>query len=307
MNNYQDQYALYRGKIEAELERILPAGDAEVISTAPKVGEMPALLRLSMRYSLTSGGKRLRPVLALAAADLLGGPVEEALPYACAVELIHTYSLIHDDLPALDNDELRRGRPTNHMVFGEGIAILAGDGLQALAHEHMLEKMPEGDRLSAHWKAMREVAAGSGVTGIVGGQTLDVAWEGREQQEAVLQAIHMGKTAALFIAPLRAGAWIGGADEDGIAAITEYGKHLGMAFQITDDILDVTGESGTLGKTVGSDAREKKLTFVSLYGIDASREMAAREVRLAVSALEPFGERAWFLTQFVRSVLERNF
>jgi len=259
------------------------------------------------RYSLLSGGKRIRPVLCLAAAEAVGGIAGEVMPAACALEMIHTYSLIHDDLPAMDNDDYRRGKLTSHKVFGEDMAVLAGDALLTEAF-HILtdrEKMPgmSPDRLLT---VASEIAAAAGYRGMVGGQALDVRAEGKKGDLADLYTIHRHKTGALLRISLRAGAILAGADKDALAALSAYGERLGIAFQIADDILNVEGDSELMGKKTGSDAALGKVTFPQLLGIDASRARAAELVTEAVSALEGFDDKAAPLRALARYTLDRK-
>ena len=268
------------------------------------LGYIPERLFEAMDYSLSAGGKRLRPVLLLAACDTLGGHVEEAIPFACALEMIHTYSLIHDDLPAMDNDDLRRGRPTNHKVYGEGMAILAGDGLLSAAMELMLRAAVKmGDLRGV--RAAEAIARRAGVTGMVAGQVMDVTGEGSEPTLEKVEYIHLHKTADLLTAPIEAGFILAGADDATVKAGCEYGKHLGLAFQMVDDLLDVEGDAATLGKTPGKDAAEGKLTWVAVKGIDATRADAKTAVEKAVAALESAGGETNFLKTLAQSTLNR--
>jgi geranylgeranyl diphosphate synthase type II len=286
--------AARRKEVDAALDRWVP-GEAED----------PATIHRAMRYSLFAGGKRIRPLLAAAAAEaVLQTPngVENA---ACALELIHTYSLIHDDLPALDNDDLRRGRPTCHKVFGEAIAILAGDALLTLAFE-VLAKL---DHVSAECRIalVRDLAGASGtVKGMIGGQVNDLEGEGKPPTAALLESIHRAKTGALLRCSVRFGAIYAGADEDQLAALTKFGEHVGLAFQIVDDMLDVEQSSEQLGKTAGKDAAQKKITFPAVYGIERSRSMAEDERAAAHAALHMFDHRADRLRQIADLVVRRN-
>ena len=270
------------------LERARALVDEALERHLPRAPDCPPLLSEAMRYSVFAGGKRLRPLLTLAAADAVRGhraeadAVADALPAACAVELIHTYSLIHDDLPAMDNDSLRRGRPTLHVVYGDGIAILAGDGLQAeafalIAREPVTNEAPV---VARKLRAARVIAEAAGATGMVGGQTLDlqaagqVAGHALQLDPAGLQAMHLRKTGALIRASAESGAIMGGGSEESIAAVRTWGAHVGLAFQIVDDILDVEGSSEELGKTAGKDVAGNKPTYPSFFGLDRSRQMA---------------------------------
>jgi geranylgeranyl diphosphate synthase type II len=252
--------------------------------------DVPGVLREAMRYSLLAGGKRLRPILCIAAHETCGGKMEDVLLCASALEVIHTYSLIHDDLPAMDNDDLRRGRPTNHKVYGEAMAILAGDGLLSEAFMMMIET-GEGISRSSVLEAVREVARASGPGGMVGGQVVDILSEDKEPDRDTLLYIHMHKTGALMASSVRLGGILADADEESIKALTGYGEALGLAFQIVDDILDVRGDEALLGKPVGSDEEKHKMTYPSLYGLDASMAKAEELMNEAVGALEPLSER----------------
>lgn len=260
----------------------------------------PDMLKEAMRYSLLSGGKRLRGCLVLAACEMAGGDLQSALPFACAVEMIHAYSLIHDDLPAMDNDCLRRGKPTNHIVYGEGMAILAGDGLLT----HAFEVMAASDHPHA-FRALREMAAAAGVRGMLSGQTLDVTLEGTSPDRETVHHIHEGKTAALLTAPVTAGLILAGAEENLIQAGREYGYHLGIAFQIVDDLLDLEGDPALMGKTLGKDQAEGKITWPACVGMDQARKDAEMHIRLAADALDPFGKEAEFLRALAFSTLHR--
>ena len=268
------------------------------------LGYIPEKLLESMEYSLEAGGKRLRPVLLLAACDMVGGDVQTALPFACALEMIHTYSLIHDDLPAMDNDDLRRGKPTNHKVFGEDVAILAGDGLLSAAMELMLRAAcAMGDMRGV--KAAEAIARRAGVTGMVAGQTIDVTQEGTEPTVEKVSYIHAHKTADLLTAPLEAGLILAGASDEQVRQGIAYGYHLGMAFQMVDDLLDVVGDAALLGKNTGMDAALGKLTWVAACGIEQTRLDAAEHSRQAEAALDCFGENGAFLRALAQSTLER--
>ena len=286
----------YAARVEARLNELLPGGGA-VVNDA-------------MRYSVMAGGKRLRPAMLLAAADMLGG-AEEALDFACAVEMIHTYSLIHDDLPGMDDDTLRRGRPTNHVVYGVGQAILAGDGLLNFAFETMLAvALRKPERARPCLEAIAEIAHGAGVQGMILGQCLDLdsekngVPEGTEQE--MLERIQQGKTACMFIYPLRAACRLCGAGAEAVEALTEYGSAFGLLFQATDDLLDVAGDAAEVGKTLGKDEKSGKLTCISVYGVEKTRTRVESEHARAVSALEMFGPRAAFLRELVDSMVDRT-
>ena len=261
----------------------------------------------AVRYSLLAAGKRIRPILCLAAAEAVGGKAESILPAACALEMIHTYSLIHDDLPAMDNDDYRRGIPTLHKVFGEDMAILAGDALLTEAF-HLLadrKRMPgiPAERILA---VTCEIAEAAGYLGMVGGQALDILAEGEKAGLETLHAIHRRKTGALLRVSLRAGAILAGAGDEALADLSDYGSKIGLAFQIADDILNVEGDPALLGKGTGSDAARGKVTFPALLGIDASRTRAEELVREAVSSLARFDDRAAPLRAIARYILERR-
>ena len=261
-------------------------------------------LRASMAYSLMAGGKRLRPVLLMAAADAVGADGTKFLPVACALEMIHTYSLIHDDLPAMDNDDLRRGKPTNHVVYGEGIAILAGDALLTLAFTVILRQ--KAVPAEALLRVVDEVSRAAGAEGMVGGQVLDLEAENRQISMEELRRVHTGKTGALFRAALRSGAILAGASEEQLFALTTYADHFGLAFQITDDILDVIGNAEEIGKPVGSDEKNHKSTYVTLTSLEMAQELARRTVAEAEAALSVFGQEATFLRELVAYLVNRK-
>jgi geranylgeranyl diphosphate synthase type II len=263
--------------------------EERLTGTLASLGEIPERLTEAMNYSLTAGGKRLRPVMLLAACEMAGGDAENAMPFACALEMIHTYSLIHDDLPAMDDDDLRRGKPTNHKVFGEGIAVLAGDGLLNAAGEVMARAAAVTGSMRAV-RAMEIILRHAGVAGMIAGQTLDLLAEGKEAREDVLRYIHAHKTADLLEAPMEAGLTLAGADAETVRTGGRYAHHLGLAFQMTDDLLDVTGDAARLGKNTGMDAQKHKLTWVTLRGVKGTQEDAEKEIGLALEAL---GELPW--------------
>ena len=269
-----------------------------------KVPAYDETLEKAMEYSLMAGGKRLRPVLLMAAVDAVGKDGAAFLTTGCAIEMIHTYSLIHDDLPAMDNDDYRRGKPTNHKVFGDGIAVLAGDALLTLAFEVMLRQ--EGAAPETLVTVVSEMSRAAGPYGMVGGQVLDLEGEGRRLDLAALRKIHMGKTGALFCAAIRSGAILAGAKEEELTALTLYAERFGLAFQITDDILDVTGDEAAIGKPVGSDVRNEKATYVTLTSLEEAKKLAEDAVDEAVAALDIFGERAAFLRDLALFLLGRK-
>ncbi len=269
--------------------------------------DCPADLAEAIRYSVLAPGKRLRPLLVLMAAEACGGSLEGALPAACAVEMIHAYSLIHDDLPAMDDDDLRRGRPTSHKIFGEALAILAGDALQSLAFEIVARDIQPPEVAAA---CVRVLANAAGPCALVGGQADDLAGERQDMRHsgdlATLESIHRRKTGTMFLASLRLGALAARADESRLIALEEYGRKIGLAFQIMDDLLDVYGDASAAGKRVGKDANRGKLTFPGLLGISASQRRAASLVDEARCALDEFGPAALELRDLARYITERD-
>ncbi len=259
----------------------------------------------AMRYMALGAGKRLRPALVLLAAEACGGSAQEAMPAACAVEMIHTYSLIHDDLPAMDDDDLRRGRPSCHKAFGEAMAILAGDALLTEAFRVLAVQVADAGKSK---RLAAELADAAGATGMVGGQVADLKAElRRAADEQILTLIHRRKTARLIQASVVMGAISAGASEHYKWSLREYGLHLGLAFQIADDVLDAAGSTAVLGKTAGKDAAAGKLTYVTLYGVEAARQRARAEADRAVDALKPFGHEADWLRDIARFVVKRTF
>ncbi|OCA03843.1 polyprenyl synthetase family protein [Akkermansia glycaniphila] len=263
--------------------------DQALDSMLPPDTASPATIHQAMRYSIFAGGKRIRPVLCIAAAEACGGNAATAMPAACAVETLHTYTLIHDDLPCMDNDDLRRGKPTNHKVFGEGIAVLAGDALLTEAFA-MLARLPENASYSVA-DYVRELAEATGSRQLIGGQVLDLEGEGRQLTIEELRAIHNGKTSALLTAAIRLGAMSAAAASEQLAALTAYGQNLGLAFQIIDDILDITSTPETLGKSIGKDEQAGKATYPALVGIDHARQEARDLTVAACKALDIFPEQ----------------
>ncbi|MCO1600038.1 polyprenyl synthetase family protein [Desulfosporosinus nitroreducens] len=261
-------------------------------------------LNESMYYSLIGGGKRIRPVLALASAEAVGGNPEAVLQAAASIELIHTYSLIHDDLPAMDNDDYRRGRLSNHKVFGEAQAILAGDALLTYAFE-ILANLELGQP-ERELRVIREVAVAAGKDGMVGGQVADVAGEGKALSLNEIEEIHKAKTGAILTVSARLGGILSGGTEEQIEALTDYAQALGLAFQIKDDILDIVGDSETLGKPAGSDIRQGKSTYVSLLGLDGAGHQLHAQILKAQAAIKPLGERASFLNELAFYIEERK-
>ncbi len=291
---FQEYMAARRRQVEAALDRYTAGLDA------------PPRLREAMRYSLLAGGKRLRPILVIAASELFGLEAEDVMPGACALEMIHTYSLIHDDLPCMDDDDLRRGRPTCHKVYGEAMAVLAGDALLTHAFQLMAE---QGDVArvgpARAVRATAELARAAGAEGMVGGQVEDLEWEGRRADEAQLRRIHSLKTGALFRAAVRMGGILAGAGEEDLERLGRYAEQFGLAFQIWDDVLDVTGDAAVTGKGVGRDARREKSTYVTLFGVEGARERAYAAVRKALAELQPFGQAGWVLRALAESVVDR--
>ncbi len=258
----------------------------------------------AMIYSLMAGGKRIRPVLLMATAEALGVKGYNFLPVACGLEMIHTYSLIHDDLPCMDDDDYRRGRLTNHKVYGEAMAVLAGDGLLTLAFEVMLEQKNVDPKILI--EVVREVAMCAGNFGMVGGQGLDLENEGKDITAEELRTMHAGKTGALFIAAVRGGARLANATDEQLLALTKFADLLGLAFQITDDILDVEGNEQELGKPVGSDEKNHKSTYVSLYTLEGAKALAEKTVAEALQCLEIFGEKAEPLREITKLMCKRK-
>jgi geranylgeranyl diphosphate synthase type II len=284
----------------AEARRLV---DAALDRHSDLPADCPAQLREAIRYSLLAPCKRLRPTLVLFAAEACGSTWEAALPAASAVEMIHTYSLIHDDLPAMDNDDLRRGRPTCHNAFGEAVAILAGDALLALAFEVIAREIPDPDVAA---RCCGALSAAAGAMALVGGQVDDLAVQFTDGDLAALEHIHRRKTGAMFVASLRLGGYIAGADQTRQIALERFGQKIGLAFQITDDLLDVDGDEAKLGKRVGKDSKHGKLTFPGLLGIDESRRRAQGLIDEACAALAPLGEDRFRLDALAHYVVERN-
>lgn len=273
----------------------------------PQEKDLRKTLFASMEYSLMAGGKRLRPQLVLEFCRLCGGSEEQAMPFACAVEMIHSYSLIHDDLPCMDDDDLRRGKPTNHKVYGEAAALLAGDALLTLAFETMLS--PESVQAVGAGRAAAaagELARAAGARGMVGGQIIDLESEGKQVALEVLEKMDEGKTGALILAACRMGCILAGASEDQKKAAEVYARSIGLAFQIEDDLLDVTGDAALLGKNTGMDSAREKSTYVSLLGVEKARETVERLTRTAVDALAVFGEKAQPLAELALALQNRD-
>jgi geranylgeranyl diphosphate synthase type II len=271
----------------------------------PNEKTRPATIHKAMRYSLFAGGKRLRPILCLAAADACGGKIDNAMPLACAMECIHTYSLVHDDLPSMDNDDFRRGRATCHKVFGDGIAVLAGDALLTVAFEIVSHTKPP--HRYDPFTLLREVAVAAGSRKLIAGQVADLEAEGRKVSRADLRYIHENKTAAILTASVCLGAMSANATAKELAAITKFGRSLGLAFQVIDDILDVTQTSEKLGKSAGKDVAAQKATYPAVIGLDASRIEARRLTKQAHSSLSIFGAKGETLHALANYLLEREY
>jgi geranylgeranyl diphosphate synthase type II len=292
--------------ITSYLSRKKDIVDKTLETLVPPAKIFPSSIHEAMRYSLFAGGKRVRPILAIAAAEALGAKTADLLPLAGTLELIHTYSLIHDDLPAMDNDDFRRGRPTCHKVYGEAIAILAGDGLLNMAFEVLSDprrqKSVPTNRLIA---IIREISTASGVFGMVGGQVVDMESEGKDIDFPTLEYIHTHKTGALIRASVRIGALYARAGKRHFTALTHYGEMVGLAFQIADDILDITGKQEEIGKDVGSDIKKGKKTFPSFYGLAESRRRAVEVVDKAIIALKDFDRKADPLRELAKYIINR--
>ena len=286
-----------RRTIEQALDRALPPPSA-----------WPKTIHEAIRYSLFAGGKRIRPLLALAAAEAAGAGDEEVLPFACAVEMVHTYSLIHDDLPAMDDDDLRRGKPTCHKVYGEAIAILAGDALLTRAFHLIVDVPPEADadRVGRRLQAAAILGQACGTTGLIGGQVLDLESEGRAVDAATLERLHRAKTGALLAACVRGGAVLGRANGSTLSCLERYASAIGLAFQVVDDILDATEGADRLGKTAGKDSAAGKATYVAVHGLDRARGIASDLLEEARAALAPLGPRGSMLDVLARLIVERR-
>lgn len=301
---YNEQYRRYVETVEETLQSLLPQTKEECPKTG---GVIPAHLCESMRYSLLAGGKRVRPVLLLSACEMLGGDMEQAKVPAAALEMIHTYSLIHDDLPGMDDDDYRRGRLTNHKVYGVGHAILAGDGLLNYAYECLLGNALRWEaNMKGNLLAANAIAACAGVSGMIAGQSIDLLSERMEPDADRLAYIHAHKTADLLTAPLLAAGHIAGAAQEQFMALEKFGGCVGLAFQIDDDLLDIEGDAAQLGKQTGMDAQRGKMTWPALVGVQAAKEKSQRLWDEAEAALACFGERAWFLRAFAQQLRQRK-
>lgn len=294
-----------RMDLSAYLQSCAQRVDRALDGFLPKATTKPPTIHRAMRYSLFAGGKRMRPVLCLAAAEACGGDLSAALPAACAVECVHTYSLVHDDLPCMDDDDLRRGRPTSHKVFGEGIAVLAGDALLTQAFEILAQAAPTKRHSVA--AMIRELAVAAGSVKLIAGQVADLEGEGKKATRAQLRFIHECKTAAMIEVSLRLGAMSANATPAKLAALTDFGRNLGLAFQVIDDILDVTQTSEKLGKSAGKDVAAEKTTYPSVIGLEASKREARKLTASALSALKSFGSRGATLRALAEYLLEREF
>lgn len=294
---FSEYFKAIQRKVDVSLDNLTPNDD----TYPPQVHE-------AMRYSLFAGGKRLRPMLAVAACELVGGKADTAFPFAAALEMIHTYTLIHDDLPAIDNDEMRRGVPTNHIKFGEATAILAGDALLTLAFETITNAtLFPGVPADTLLAVANDTAVSTGSLGTIGGQMVDIISENAEPDYATLEYIHSHKTGKLITLAVRGGATLGGAEGDQLEAVVHYGRHMGLAFQIVDDVLDVEGDDEKLGKTTGSDTRKKKMTYPSVAGLEESKKRAAELTDEAIAALDMFGPEAGHLRDLAKYVIARSF
>ena len=295
--------------VNSEYLRFQELVEEHLLYFLPEVDNKSITLYESMSYSLKAGGKLLRPVLLLAACDFCGGDEKLALPYACAIEYIHTYSLIHDDLPAMDNDDLRRGIPTNHKVFGDAVAILAGDGLLTSAFEAMNKDMllylDDTDKLKQRVRAVYEISKGAGCRGMIAGQIADIEAENRQCTKEFLDYIHINKTAALIKSAVRAGAHLAGADKKTLQDLDEFAENLGLAFQIVDDLLDIDGDEEATGKKKGSDEVKRKATYPCRYGYEESKQKVQELTENAKKAMEPYYDNAEFFVQLADELAVR--
>ena len=284
--------------------------DEHLLDFIPNIDNKSITLYEAMKYSLVAGGKRLRPVLLLAACDFAGGDIYEAVPYACAMEYIHTYSLIHDALPAMDNDDLRRGLPTNHKVYGEAMAILAGDGLLTTAFEAIYKDMmlyfDEPDKMVKRVKAANEIAKGAGCRGMVAGQVSDIEGEGADFSNEMLEYIHINKTGALIRSSIKAGLYLGNPTSYMLDNLDHYAENLGLAYQIADDILDEVGDPSELGKATGSDKKKDKNTYTSINGLEAAYKRLDQLTDSAVEAIAPYYDNAEFFRDLVLQLKRRK-
>lgn len=284
--------------------------DSHLLDFIPNIDNKSISLYESMKYSLTAGGKRLRPILLLAACEFAGGDINEAIPYACAVEYIHTYSLIHDDLPAMDNDDLRRGLPTNHKIYGDALAILAGDGLLTTAFEainkDMMMYFDNPEKMRKRISASFEIAKGAGCKGMVAGQVSDIEAETNDCSNEMLEYIHINKTAALIKSAIKAGLYLGNPSSDMLSQLDKYAENLGLAYQIADDILDVIGNPEELGKETGSDKKKNKTTYTSINGLEAAQDRLEQLTENAVEAIADYYDNAEFFRDLVLELKDRR-
>jgi geranylgeranyl diphosphate synthase type II len=290
------------------MEALRQAVDVALDRALPPESAWPATIHRAVRYSLFAGGKRIRPVLVLAAGEAVGGAREELMPLACAVEMVHTYSLVHDDLPAMDDDDLRRGQPTSHKVFGEAIAILAGDALLTRAF-HLLAEVPEAwddARVRRRLRAAAVLGEACGTTGLIGGQVMDLESEGRAIGKGDLECLHRAKTGALLSACVRGGAILGGAGAGDLQRLSRYASAIGLAFQVVDDVLDATEDAQRLGKTAGKDEAARKATYVSVHGLEKAQALAAELRQEALEAIAPLGPRGEILAAIARLIVDRH-
>lgn len=294
-------------ELKAYLENKRKLVDEALRSFFPETIEPADELFNAMKYSLFAGGKRLRPIICIAGAEAVGGDEKDVLPVACALEMIHTYSLIHDDLPSMDNDDMRRGKPTSHKVFGEAVALLAGDGLLTEAFS-LMARGAESHNISpeALIRVIRIIADAAGCRGMVGGQVVDIQYEGMGGDISVVRFIHERKTGALIRASVVSGAVLGGGKEDEINRLSIYGERIGLAFQISDDILDIEGDAILMGKEVGGDIDREKLTYPSAVGIEESKKIQSRLIEEAIDSLNTFDKRAESLRNIARYIIERK-
>lgn len=280
--------------------------ESHILDFLPEVDHKSITVYDAMKYSLSAGGKRIRPTLLLASCDFAGGDINNAIPYACAAEYIHTYSLIHDDLPSMDNDDMRRGLPTNHKVYGEAMAILAGDGLLTSAFEAMNKDMllyfDNDIKLKRRVKASYELAKGAGCRGMIAGQVADIEAENKQCSKEMLDYIHINKTGALIVASVRAGAHLGGANEKMLHDLTSYAEILGLGFQIADDILDIIGNEDIMGKKAGVDKNKNKSTYPECYGLEASKKRLTELTEMAIDVLSPYYDEAECFTKFANQL-----
>lgn len=289
----KEYFSFNKNKIETTLESLLGSQ-----------AEIPIIYE-AMKYSLLAGGKRLRPIMTIMACELFDGDINEVITFACSIEMIHTYSLIHDDLPAMDNDDYRRGKLTNHKVFGEGFAVLAGDALLNKAFEIIHQALIKNPKLE-NIKAAAYISKASGAQGMIGGQCIDLYYENKDISLDILNAMHDKKTGAMIRASLVAGALVAGAKEEDVQRIERFGQLIGLAFQISDDILDVEGSTEILGKKTGSDVINNKSTFVSYYGIEKSKEMAKALIKEAQNIIDVYGNKGLLLKELSNYIIERN-